>query len=120
MGKKGKAIKKALKNKYNVMFYTDEEGRRRAIKLQDEKALKNAEATLKALSSLNTVMLQQGIQPASSNSNNGNIIEINENGKTYRYTYDPNKVNEEQAKKEIETYIYLALKAAELGAMLLA
>ena len=122
MGKRSKrkrvsALKKALKNRYSVMFYTDEEGRRRAIKLQEEKARRNVQAFLEALEEQ---MMAEGIRPANDGSSPDHVVEVVKDGKVYRYEYDPNKVSKDEAKEQIKTYLSLAIKAAEIGSMLLA
>jgi hypothetical protein len=118
---KKRKIKDALKGKYHVMFYTDSQGRKRAIDREDQKHYQALQARLKnlnlVLSSLSEEMSNEGIRPAPKDAE-GHVIETEQDGHIVKYQYDKNKVSEEQARQQINQYISLAVRVAEIAAML--
>ena len=123
MGKVKGAIKDRLKGKYHVMFYTDEQGRKRAIAREDQKHYQALMATLKNLNytmdALSTQMADEGIKPvANVKDTEGHVIETEQDGQIVKYQYDPNRVSEEQAKQQIKEYVSTAARIAEILALI--
>ena len=101
-----KGIKKAIKGKYKVMFYKDEQGRTRTISKIDQNNAENAIAIAKGMLA---ALGEEGIAPASPNAKH--VIDVN--GQVYQY--DPNKVSKTEAQNQLEEFSKITTKLAKLG-----
>jgi hypothetical protein len=122
---KKEAVKNWLKGQHNTIFYTDEKGRRRAIRHIDEVNKGRLEGILASLQPQLTeaeqTMQQNGIKPAGNvMDTEGHVIEVSNNGQVEKYRYDPDKVSREQAKQDVQNYVKLATSVAEIAALLAA
>lgn len=125
MTKAKKAAKNWLKGQHDTIFYTDEKGRRRAIRHIDEVNKGRLEGILASLQPQLTeaeqTMQQNGIKPAGNvMDTEGHVIEVSNNGQVEKYRYDPDKVSREQAKQDVQNYVKLATSVAEIAALLAA